>query len=66
MQRNSKEIIDPILDVMGGVDGGVAFAQLHHSLMPELIKAAAEGNEKAISIVKAFELVGQVCKLLLK
>lgn len=64
--KNAKDILNPILNLMGGTDGGVGFAELQHAHLPEFIKLAEAGNAQAIEAVKAFELVSKFCTYLLK
>jgi hypothetical protein len=61
----SKEILDPILVVFSGEDGGVAYANLFHRLMPDMIEKA-KTNDRMEEIVKSFETVSKLCKLITK
>jgi hypothetical protein len=61
-----KEIIQPLLDVIGGVDGGVAFTRLQFSLMPHIIARANIGDAKGVEALEAFEVVSNLCSALLK
>ena len=63
--KNAKDILIPILNVMGGSDGGVSYAKLQFGHLPEFIRLAEGGNEKAIEAVKAFETVSKFCNYLL-
>lgn len=44
MNQESKDragkLLDPILSVFGGEDGGVAFAKLRHQFLPEILDKA--------------------------
>lgn len=62
----SKELIQPILDVMSGADGGIAFAKLRFSLLPHIVARADVNDQKGIEALKAFEIVSNLCKSLLK
>lgn len=64
--KNAKDILIPILDVMTGSDGGVAYAKLQHGYLTDFIKLAESGNIQAIEAVKAFETVSKFCTHLLK
>ena len=58
-----KELIDPILDVFGGADGGIAFAQLCHSFLLEVFAKETSQNEEFILMITRFS---KLCSLMLK
>ena len=64
-KQQSKELIDPILDLMTGADGGVAFARLHHSTLPYFIAQAEKGDPQAIEMIKCFTKVSKLCRILI-
>ena len=57
-----KSIFNPIMDVMSGADGGVAFAQLCHSFMPMVVENATI-DKNAEDILKAFKVVARACEI---
>lgn len=48
--------IDPILNVFGGADGGVAFAKLRHEFLPAIYakENKTQSEEDLIMMVKQF------------
>jgi hypothetical protein len=56
--------IDPILNVFGGADGGVAFAKLRHHFLPKIYEKEhkTKTEEDFIKMVKQFS---NLCKLML-
>jgi len=57
--------LDPILNVFGGADGGVAFAKLRHSLLPSIYakENKTQTEEAFVLMVKQFS---RLCKEMLK
>jgi hypothetical protein len=66
--KESKEILDPILDVFGAADCGIAFAKLYHGHFPAFLKTLEEDskNYNARAVVDAFKLVSKMCKYTLE
>lgn len=58
----AKEIIQPILDLFTGADGGVAFAILRHDLLPY----ALSKPDLYAEYINSFENVSKICKNILK
>jgi hypothetical protein len=58
--QKAQELLQPILDVFTGTDGGVAFSILRHSALPLAIKVNAS------SVVDAFETVSNICRNILE
>ena len=63
---NANQIVDPILSVFGGEDGGVAFARLSKSFLPEMIVRAHNGDAKAAELVRMATQFSRLCSLMLK
>lgn len=55
--------IEPILNVFGGADGGVAFARLRHTFLPEMYANESLEAERLVVMVKQFS---RLCELMLK
>ncbi|ATW62741.1 hypothetical protein SCBWM1_gp57 [Synechococcus phage S-CBWM1] len=60
--NKAKEIMDPILDLMGGADGGVGYAKLLHSVLPALITLSEEGDSRASKLIYSIKLFSEICK----
>lgn len=58
-----RAIVQNILDVFGGADGGVAFATMFHSHLPELIKS---DSAAAADLMRSFTHINNYCGHLLK
>lgn len=58
-----RSIIQNILDVFGGADGGVPFAIMFHHHLPELIKSDSVAAQE---LVRSFTQVNKYCGHLLK
>jgi hypothetical protein len=56
-----KAILNPIMDVMAGADGGVAFAKLRHSFMRQVMES---DGENAQDILKSFKVVARACQIM--
>lgn len=54
-QDKAKALLQPLLDLFSGADGGIAFARLRHDILPEFIRQAEEEGTK--SGVAAAEIV---------
>lgn len=64
MNKSPEEILQPILDLMSGVDGGIGYIRLRDYFLPELM--AIKGDDRAIQLLEAFRIVSDVCKGLRK
>lgn len=63
---NAKQIVDPILSVFGCEDGGIAFARLSKSVLPEMIERAKNGDAKAAEFVRMVTQFSNLCTFMLK
>ena len=61
----SRELCLPMLDLFGGADGGVAFAKLQHSFLPEMMEMQAAGNQHAAELMLMVTRMSVLCKTLL-
>jgi hypothetical protein len=59
-------LLQPILDLMGGTDGGVGFAKLRHDFLPEMLKQADGGNYTAEEFIKMVQRFSKLCELLME
>lgn len=57
------ELLQPILDVFSGVDGGVAFARLRHSFLPDMLAAQAE-DPTAVEFVLMVRRFSKLCLIM--
>jgi hypothetical protein len=58
----SGELLQPMLDLFGGTDGGVAFALLRHTYLSQCLDEPEKYNE----VIKSFEAVSLICKRILE
>lgn len=66
--QKAKEVLNPILDVFGGADGGVAFATLVHSILPNLYNEQnnPQRNPQIDDLLESVERFSRLCELALK
>jgi hypothetical protein len=55
--------IEPILNVFGGADGGVAFAKLRHHFLPDMYALEGADAKRLVVMVKQFS---KLCELMLE
>lgn len=60
------ELLQPILEVMGGTDGGVAFARLRHSFLPSMLEAAEKGAPLTVEFVTMVTQFSKLCSTMLE
>lgn len=62
------DLLDPMLDVFGGADGGVAFAKLRHGFLTGLIEKRSLGTatELELSVLTMVGQFSRLCKEMLK
>ena len=65
-QEQSKKLLDPILDVIGGADGGVAFARLQHNFLPEMIERYEALDPEAREFMLMVTRFSKMCELMLE
>lgn len=61
-ELDAKELLQPILDVFGGADGGTAFCKMRHEVVPTAL-ASPEVYAKALLSIRSFSAL---CSLLLE
>jgi hypothetical protein len=59
-----RKLIEPILNVFGGADGGVAFSRLRFEILPQLLKIQ-DTDQRAADAYHAFEVVSRSCQVML-
>ncbi len=64
--EQAKELLQPILDLMGGADGGVGFTKLRHGFLPDLICKAAAGQPLEAELLLAITRVSKLCNFLME
>lgn len=63
--EQSKELLQPILDLMGGADGGVGFAKLRHDFLPEMLARSEAGESLPAEFVLMVTRFSTLCKTLM-
>lgn len=58
-------LLQPILDLMGGVDGGVAFAKLRHDFLPEMLEKSQAGGQREAEFILMVTRMSVLCKTLM-
>ena len=63
-QEKAKKLLDPILSVFAGEDGGIAFAKMRHTVLPEILEK--EGNQKADDFILMVTQFSRFCEMMLE
>ena len=63
--KTKQEIIDPIMDVFSGSDGGIAFAKLYHAYLPQWLEEEST-NPQAKMVLDDLRRLSKLCKLMMK
>ena len=61
-ESESKAILQPILDVFSGSDGGASFTKLRHTLLPSILEENSAASMEVVAKIKAFS---NLCSYLL-
>lgn len=64
-KQRAKELLEPILTVFGGEDGGAAFSKLRHQLLPE-IAAKARISTQFEDMLKMISQFSKLCEVIQK
>lgn len=48
------EILDPILSVFAGEDGGISFALLKNKFIPRLMEEKSDASEQILTMINQF------------
>ncbi len=65
--ERAKVLLDPILDVIGGSDGGVAFTKLRHQFIPDILRMSNETHSQAATdMVTSIERFSKLCNIMLE
>lgn len=65
IDKEVKRLLDPILDVFGGVDGGVSFAKLRHEFLPMIFernRQTGKHDDFILMINQFSKLCGEMLK----
>jgi len=60
MDKEAKELLDPILNLFGAADGGVAFTLLRHQFLPSVLESGQYPDT-----VDSFKIVSEICRRIL-
>ena len=63
IEKQSLELMKPMLDVFSGIDGGAAFIKLQHSFLPQMLSKA--GDPQVDEFLKMISQFNRLCKMLL-
>lgn len=64
--QQAKELLDPIMDLMSGADGGVGFAKLRHDFLPDMLEKSANGGALEAELVLVVTRMSVLCKTLME
>jgi hypothetical protein len=64
--EQSKALLDPIMDLMVGADGGVGFVKLRHEFLPEMLEKSAAGGKLEAELVLMVTRMSILCKTLME
>lgn len=65
-QEQAQALLQPILDLMGGADGGAGFARLRHSFLPEMLEKSAAGGKLEAELVLMVTRMSVLCKTMME
>ncbi len=63
--QEAGDLLQPILDVFGGADGGPAFARLRHSFLPDMLKTQ-DDNVTAAEFILMVRRFSKLCQIMLQ
>ncbi len=63
--EQSRELLQPILDLMGGADGGVGFSKLRHDFLPEMLARTEAGEQLPAELVLMVTRFSVLCKTMM-
>jgi hypothetical protein len=58
------DLLQPMLDLFGGAEGGVAFARLRHSFLPDML-AQRGTNQNVDEFLASVERMNRLCRLMM-
>ena len=61
--EESGQLLQPMVDLFGGADGGPAFARLRHSFLPDML--AKRGDPTVDEFLLTVERMSRLCKLMM-
>lgn len=61
-----QQMLQPIMDLFTGTDGGIAYVKLRHSLLPHVWSEVSRPNMTSIEFLEAWDKVSETCKILLE
>jgi hypothetical protein len=65
-QQQADDLLQPILDLATGADGGAAFTRLRFGFLPEIIARHEAGDKLATELVLHVSSFSRLCSILLK
>jgi hypothetical protein len=64
--EEAQRLLQPMLDLFGGADGGVAFAKLRHGFLPDIIRVHTEkSTQTSEDFLRMVEQFSRLCQLML-
>lgn len=61
--HEAQDLLQPMLDLFSGADGGAAFARLRHSFLPDMLEK--RGDPMVDDFLKMVEQMSRLCKIML-
>ena len=65
-EARARELMQPIVDVMTGADGGVAFSRLYHGFLPDILEKADAGDPLATEFILMVTRFSTLCKTMME
>lgn len=63
MNEQSRELLQPIVDLFSAADGGPAFSRLRHSFLPDMLEKRGDPNVDEFLLM--VERMSRLCKLMM-
>lgn len=64
-QTEAGEVLQPMLDLFSGADGGVGFSNLRHNFVPEMLQRRGEGGQ-VDEFIKMLYQMSRLCELMME
>lgn len=59
------DLLQPLVDLFSGADGGLAFTRMRHEFVPHVLERAAAGDEGAIKMLQYITIMSRLATTML-